>query len=364
MVALDRSAGALTQVRGELLAPRRKVGEDEDLLVGGEHRLDDLIETVEFSGTSVETIVISLVVHRMVADLLQRRNRSEHGALALIASLLRFGGGDDEAVDHGLVQPDLLGRHRTVVEFVDAIGEFFRDRRFGLGSAVHEDAIEGTKRAFAVAACLALRRRRELGDERCPGTKQARIRPIHDRPQVAEAVLDRGAGERQPSASLETAELLGDLGGGVLDRLRLVDDDLAPLKLAELVHIADRRAIGRDHEVRSANGRPERRPLGTVATVVNEHIDLGNELASLRCPVAHDGRRCDHERGTSLTRQRDAREGRRCLAETHIERQAPAEPGIVEEGEPSERIGLIGPEFTCEPLGRRRRLLGERLDAP
>ena len=85
--------------------------------------------------------------------------------------------------------------------------------------------------------------------------------------------------------------------------------------------------------------------------MVNEHIDPGNELASLRCPVAHDGRRCDHERGTSLTRQRDAREGRRCLAETHIERQAPAEPGIVEEGEPSERIGLIGPEFTVNPSG-------------
>ena len=251
-----------------------------------------------------------------------------------------------------------------MVELVDAIGKFFRDRRLSLGSAVHEDAIEGTKRIFAVATRLALRCRCELGDERCPGTEQAGICPVHDRPQVAEAVLDRGAGERQPSPSLETAELLGDFGGGVLDRLRLVDDDLAPLKLAELVHIADRRAIGRDHEVRSADGRTERRALGTVATVVNEQIDPGNELASLRCPVAHDGRRCDHERSTNLTRQRDARQGRRCLAETHIERQAPAEPGIVEEGEPSERISLVGPEFTCEPLGRRRRFLGERLDAP
>ena len=48
VIALDRLPGALAQVRSELLAPRRKVGEDEDLLVSGEHRLDDLIETVEF----------------------------------------------------------------------------------------------------------------------------------------------------------------------------------------------------------------------------------------------------------------------------------------------------------------------------
>ena len=75
VIALDRLPGALAQVRSELLAPRRKVGEDEDLLVSGEHRLDDLIETVEFPGTSIEAIVIGLVVHRVVTDLLQRSNR-------------------------------------------------------------------------------------------------------------------------------------------------------------------------------------------------------------------------------------------------------------------------------------------------
>ena len=53
--------------------------------------------------------------------------------------------------------------------------------------------------------------------------------------------------------------------------------------------------------------------------------------------------------------------GRR-LAEAHVERQAAAEPGGVEEADPGQRLGLVGAQLADEALGlgdrRRRRLAG------
>ena len=127
----------------------------------------------------------------------------------------------DEAVEHGLVQPDLLGRHRAVVELVDAVGQLGGDDRLALGAAEHEDAVERAQGGLALA--------RQLGDERRPGADQARVGEVEDRPQVAEAVLDRRAGEGQPAAGRDAAQLLGRLVGRVLDGLGLVEDDPVPL---------------------------------------------------------------------------------------------------------------------------------------
>src|SRR5215203_1295803 len=54
--------------------------------------------------------------------------------------------------------------------------------------------------------------------------EQARVDEVEDRPQVAEAVLDRCPGQRDPGPRLQRLGRAGLLGARVLDRLRLVQD--------------------------------------------------------------------------------------------------------------------------------------------
>src|SRR3546814_7073653 len=121
VVAGDRHAGGLGEVGGEALAPLGEVGEDEDLLTGGEHRPDDLLESRELAGATGEGPTVVLVVGRVVADLLQGGDGREDRAL--LRTVAALSGVDDEAVEHRLVEADLLGRHGAVVELVDAAGQ-------------------------------------------------------------------------------------------------------------------------------------------------------------------------------------------------------------------------------------------------
>ena len=70
-----------------------------------------------------------------------------------------------------------------------------------------------------------------LLERRPPMPSRPGVGELQDRPQVGEPVLHRRAGDRDPVARRQRADRGGLLGGGVLDRLRLVDDDPAPVDL-------------------------------------------------------------------------------------------------------------------------------------
>ncbi len=85
-----------------------------------------------------------------------------------------------------------------------------------------------------------------------PGSQEARIDEVEDRPQIAKAVLDRCPAERD-------ARLRIDLLGGprlpgprCLDRLRLVQDGEAPRHGEQCRH-AQQRSVAGDHEVDIGN---------------------------------------------------------------------------------------------------------------
>ena len=85
----------------------------------------------------------------------ERGDGGEDRTLLGLLPRLRRG---DEPVEHGLVQTDLLGGHRAVVELVDAVGQLAGDVGLGLRPAEHEDAVERPQRGLTLA--------RQLGDER------------------------------------------------------------------------------------------------------------------------------------------------------------------------------------------------------
>src|SRR3546814_3589472 len=92
----------------------------------------------ELAGATGEGPTVVLVVGRVVADLLQGGDGREDRAL--LRTVAALSGVDDEAVEHRLVEADLLGRHGAVVELVDAVGQLGGHLRLGLGAAEHEQA--------------------------------------------------------------------------------------------------------------------------------------------------------------------------------------------------------------------------------
>ena len=89
----------------------------------------------------------------------------------------------------------------------------------------------------------------ELADEGGAPTDETGVGEVEDRPEVAEAVLDQGAGEGQLGAGVDAPQLLRRLVGVVLDRLRLVEDSAIPVVLLEGFDVAHGRAVRGDHDV-------------------------------------------------------------------------------------------------------------------
>ena len=112
---------------GQPPSPLGEVGEHQDALAGLEDRLHDLLEAGQLAGPSGQRAVVGLVGRGVVADLLERRDGGQDGALAALPAHLR--GLGHQPVEHRLVEADLLGRHRAVVELVDAVGQLGRDDR-------------------------------------------------------------------------------------------------------------------------------------------------------------------------------------------------------------------------------------------
>ena len=75
-----------------------------------------------------------------------------------------------------------------------------------------------------------------LGDEMLEdraAAQHARVEELEDRPQIAQVVLDRRAAQGQAILGREQPAGLGDLRAGVLDRLRLVQDDVIEVDVLE-----------------------------------------------------------------------------------------------------------------------------------
>jgi hypothetical protein len=89
--------------------------------------------------------------------------------------------------------------------------------------------------------------------------------------------------------------------------------------------------------------------------VVHDDAQPGCEASGLGRPVPDDGGRRDHERGPVAHAREEVGQHRRRLAEPHVEREAAAEAGRVEEAEPRERLGLVTAEDADEARRHSRR---------
>ena len=107
-----------------------------------------------------------------------------------------------------------------------------------LAPAQDEGAQARREQVAAHRVAVLLDRRAPGLGELLVGAEKARQQEVELRPQLAEVVLQRRAGETQAVAGLQLADHLRALAGGVLHRLRLVEDQQAPLARLQRLGVA------------------------------------------------------------------------------------------------------------------------------
>lgn len=76
---------------------------------------------------------------------------------------------------------------------------------------------------------------------------------IEQRPQVGKIVLDRGSGQCETSFRFQRTYYLGLFASAVLDGLRLIEEDIIPFDLGQLL-VAQKGPVGGDSEVLPQEG--------------------------------------------------------------------------------------------------------------
>ncbi len=99
------------------------------------------------------------------------------------------------------------------------------------------------------SVALLLDRRPPVAGELLAGAEKAGKQEIELAPKFAEVVFQRRAGQAQAMSRVDLAHCFGALALGILDRLRLVEDQQVVTVLHQLVGIAPEQRVGGEHHV-------------------------------------------------------------------------------------------------------------------
>ena len=252
-----------------------------------------------------------------------------------------------------MIERSLLAAQRAEGLDLGLVGKVGDDAPVGLEAAQDVGAHEVAQRRIRAHRPVgqALDEVREL-----PGrAEQTGIDEVEDRPQVAEPVLDRRAGQGDARAGLERLDGAGLLGRRVLDRLGLVEDDEPPRRGGEPGH-ARQRAVAGDDEV----GVTDMAGVGRLQLLGWHLRGMGDDRLQARCKACDLGRpvgeqRCRRHQQAGLgpgfdiarslvlqhQQQRQHLDG---LAEPHVVGKACAEAKSRQQIEPLHARLLIGPQ--------------------
>ena len=300
----------------------------------------------------------------MVADLLEAQERREDGpapldALALVERAR-------QVVDGTLVERGLGAGERAERRHLGLVGEIGDDASVGLEATQDVGPHERAKGRVALGLALghATGRAPELpGAPEQPGGEE-----VEERPEIAETVLHRRAGEREPHAPAQTLGQPGLPRAGILDGLRLVEHH-EPHSRSRSHGTRPERAVGGEHRVGRvdllgapsprARPRPWRRRARRRAASPGEALGLGRPVGEQRAGHDEEGGR----RPRASPPEEQEREHLEGLAEAHVVGEADAQAELVRPtratARPTRWYGRS--EARSSPPGSHRR---ERLRGP
>lgn len=165
-------------------------------------------------------------------------------------------------------------------------------------------------------------------------------------------VFDRRTAESDAVLRLQHTGGFGDLRAGVFDGLGFVEHDVIELDVFQDQHIAAERAVGRQNQMVLLEFGPQ---LGPFEPGVLEDFHVRRELLGFLLPVEQQRLGDDDQRrplflgpfspGFQESQHLDR------FAETHVVREAAAEPEVFKELQPADAFALVRPEFALERGG-------------
>ena len=184
------------QVRHQQMAELGELGEAQHPVALGQDLGEDLLEAHDLARAAPDRGAVVQELGRVVADLLELGHRGEHVAPALDA--LRVLDLLHHVVDDRAVERGLLGREPVVLRDLDLLGQVVDDRRVGLDPAQQVGPGDRAQPRRRLVAAVPLDRHRVALAEAVGRAQQPGVEHVHHRPELRQAVLHRGAGERDP----------------------------------------------------------------------------------------------------------------------------------------------------------------------
>ena len=188
------AAERLLQVSSQQLAHLGELREHQSAVAGRDDFLQHLRQTRQFARATGNCGVVAEELRGMIAHLLELRQRRQNHALA--AGCLRLVEARDRLFDDGCVQRRLLLGQRAKDLHLHLFGQVGDDALVGLQPAQDERAGQSSSTARPLPGRGRLNRHEEVALELGLRAEKPGIEKLHDRPQIADVVLDRRAGQR------------------------------------------------------------------------------------------------------------------------------------------------------------------------
>ena len=276
----DLAAEAPVQVRHEPV--EAGVLREDERLVVGRHRLEQLDQALELAGAARERPAGREHHLRVVAHLLQLAQHREHGAAPAEAALVLLDP-RHPAVDGRLVEARLLEGELAVLLRDRDLRQLELDLGAVLRPPQDERLHHRPEPLERPRVAVRLDRACEAALEPLARAEQAGVDDVHDRPELVEPVLDRRARHRERAARVEPAQRPRPLGGGVLDVLRLVEQQPVPADQRERLDVAGGDVVRGDHDIARAGDLHELGAGQALAAVVQ--VDAQRRARTARSPA-------------------------------------------------------------------------------
>ena len=270
---------------------------------------------------------------------------------------VRLGRFRQQVIDDRLVERRLLSGQHAAFDHLDLVRQVVDDGSIRLQAAQHERPGDPAEQGGRLVVSVSFDGAAEALAERPRAAEQTGVEDLHDRPQLGQPILDRGAGQRHPAGRGNRPNRPGLSGAGVLDLVGLVEHKPTPADLGERVAVqADERVRGEHHIVRGGpfdEGRLVRKKPRRA--VVNHDLERRGEPIELALPIPkHRDRTHDQRRTVGRVGENTGDELCR-LAQPHVVGQAGAEPQPAQKRQPAHTACLIGAQLADEPCKVRDR---------
>ncbi|MNF55239.1 hypothetical protein D3C84_366940 [compost metagenome] len=194
------------------------------------------------------------------------------------------------------------------------------------------------------------------GEARCVA-EPAGHEEVEQRPEFAQVVFQRRAGQAQALPGLQLAGGQRGLAARILDVLRFVENQQLIGLRRQRLEVARQQGVGGQDDVVLADQLEQRTPLRPVQ---GQHPELRGEVRGFVLPVGDQAGGHDDQRravqAPGLFLAEDMRQGLQGLAQAHVVGQHAADFQLGQRLHPGQAMQLIGPQGGLQ-AGRRLDLL-------